>query len=114
MVERNSFQRFWQSHLRQFAPSWARSRKNPEKIANDEAETGGKWRFSKGLERHFAGLGADGPRSQATKLPDFTSVGSVASGHLRPDRSAIERHWLLERRLASHGKADRSTEYRPA
>jgi hypothetical protein len=94
-------ERFSGSHSRQFAPGWASSQKNPEKIVKEVGETGAKRRFSEGRNRHFAVLGADGPGSQAAKLPAFTSVDS---GCLQPpaarrtgDRAPFFTHWGANR-----------------
>ncbi len=69
-------ERFSGPHARQFAPWWANSGKNPEKMVKNEMENGARWRFLEGLKRHFAVPGADGARSQPASLPDFTSVAS--------------------------------------
>jgi hypothetical protein len=42
-------QRFSGPHARQFAPRWASSQKNPERMVKNVMENGAKWRFFVGL-----------------------------------------------------------------
>jgi hypothetical protein len=62
-----------------FAPICVLMSKLAEKPGEYRQGRAGNWRqmaLFRGLKRHFAGLGADGPRSQAAKLPAFTVVDS--------------------------------------